>query len=408
MAVPDLSLYVHVPFCLGKCSYCDFYSITELGSASRVVDRTLDEGARALDLLGTPRLATVYVGGGTPSALRRPDLERLLGGIARWCAGPPDELTVEANPETVDEAFIEICGGAGATRLSVGVQTLEPALLGLLGRRATREQTLAALDLVARRWKGDVSVDLLAGIPGQSGERLIEDIEAVLRFSPRHVSLYSLTREEGTPYDRMIRAGRLREMPAEEQERVWLAGVRLLRSRGYGHYEISNFALPGGECRHNLSYWELRPYLGIGPAAVSTLPGGSTGVVRLSRPRSVSGWLSGAALQVEEIEPREFLFETLMMGLRLARGVSVRAIRERFGEEALGRLEELWAAMHGSHGARLRAGRLALTRRGWLLLSGFLSKLLDETRGLRVRQPPGWPDGASRGLAPLAAGGAFT
>jgi oxygen-independent coproporphyrinogen-3 oxidase len=347
LAVPELSLYVHVPFCLGKCSYCDFYSITDLASASRVVDRTIDEGNRALDLLGSPRLATVYVGGGTPSALARPDLRRLLAAISRWCAGPPDELTVEANPETVDDGFVGICAEAGVTRLSVGVQTLEPALLGLLARRATRGETLAALELIARRWKGDLSVDLLAGIPGQSRERLLTDLAEVLRFSPRHVSLYSLTREEGTPYDRRIRAGRLREMPAEEQEGLWLAGVRLLRDRGYRHYEISNFALAGGECRHNVAYWELRPYLGIGPAAVSTLPGGSTGVVRLSRPRSVKGWLAGASARAEEIEARGFLFETLMMGLRLARGVSARAIRDRFGEEALGRLEEVWAAMRG-------------------------------------------------------------
>ena len=402
MAVPDLSLYIHVPFCLGKCSYCDFYSITAVGSAPAVVDRTIEEGSRALDGLGGPRLATVYVGGGTPSALRRGDLARLLQGVRSWCAGPPDELTVEANPETTDEEFVDICASFGVTRLSVGVQTLEPGLLTLLDRRATREQTLGGLDLIRTRWRGELSVDLLAGIPGQSSERLIDDIDSVLRFVPWHVSLYSLTREKGTPYDRRIRAGKLEEMPAEEQERLWLAGVRHLRGLGYRHYEVSNFAIPGAECRHNQCYWRMDPYLGIGPAAVSTLPGGSTGVVRLSRPRSVRDYLAGAEPQVEEVGPRDFFFETLMMGLRQAKGVPMSVIQGRFGDEALAWLLETWSKLGRSNGTRVRSGRLTLTRHGWLLLSGFLARLLWEFQGLHVERRPNWPDGRSRGLAAVA------
>ena len=160
-------------------------------------------------------------------------------------------MTVEANPETLDQSFLDICASAGVTRISIGVQTLEPSLLALLGRRATREQNLAAVELLRTRWQGGVSVDLLAGIPGQTWERLAEDIETVLSFDPQHVSLYSLTREEGTLFDRMILAKKLKEMPAAEQDRLWLRGVRLLRERGFEHYEISNFAPAGLECRHN-------------------------------------------------------------------------------------------------------------------------------------------------------------
>ncbi len=395
MAAPELSLYVHVPFCLGKCSYCDFYSVTALDASPRVVSRMLEQGAAALERLGGPRLSTVYIGGGTPSVLRAEDLRRLLGGLVSWGSGSAAELSVEANPETVDARFLEDCASAGVTRLSLGVQTLDAGLLALLRRRATPEQTLSALELIRSRWRGALSVDLLAGIPGQTWLRLSADLDAVLAFAPQHVSLYSLTREEGTSYDRMILRGELREMPAAEQDSLWLRGARLLRGRGYAHYEISNFALAGSECLHNLHYWSMDPYLGIGPAAVSTLPGGATGVVRLSEPRSVRGWLAGAGPHVEEVAARDFLFENLMMGLRPARGIAKATIRSRFGGEALRWLLEAWARLSESHGARVRSGRLALTRRGWLLLSGFLTRLLQEMEGMHLDGPPAWPDGGS-------------
>ena len=169
----------------------------------------------------------------------------------------------------------------------------------------------------------------------------------MLSFGPQHLSLYSLTREEGTLYDRMILGKKLKEMPAAEQDRLWLRGARLLRERGFVHYEISNFAPAGLGCPHNERYWRLDPYLGIGPAAVSTLPGGSTGVVRLSEPRSIHAWLEGCEPAVEEVPPRDFLFENLMMGLRLAQGVPVSRIRGRFGEEALQWLLDEWERAGG-------------------------------------------------------------
>lgn len=406
MAVPELSLYVHVPFCLGKCSYCDFYSITDLEAAGRVTSRTIEQGARALELLGRPRLGTVYVGGGTPSALRREDLDRLLSSIGTWGGDRAVEVTVEANPETLERSFLDISAAAGVTRLSLGVQTLDPALLSLLGRRATREQTLAALELVRQRWRGDLSVDLLAGIPGQTWARLSEDIETVLAFDPQHVSLYQLTREEGTRYDRLIRAGKLEEMPASEQERVWLRGAGLLRERGFAHYEISNFARIGHQCRHNHRYWRLDPYLGIGPAAASTLPGGATGVVRLTEPGSVSSWLAGQPPAAEQVPARDFFFENLMMGLRLFEGIPKTAIENRFGTDALKWLLETWAELSPRHGTRLRSGRFALTRRGWLLLTRLLEEMVERVKELPLDRPPNWPDGPSRGLEPVTLAGA--
>jgi oxygen-independent coproporphyrinogen III oxidase len=392
LAAFDIGLYIHVPFCRAKCSYCDFYSITDLGDAGRVVDRTLEDAAASLDALGRPRIDTIYVGGGTPSALPRQDFARLLAGLNDLARGvTPAEFTVEANPETVDREFLDTCAAAGVDRLSIGVQSLAQASLSLLGRRATREQTLAALELAGDAWSGSVSVDLLAGVPGQTQADVAADLEAVLSYRPAHVSLYSLTREPGTAYDARVRAGTLREMAAEEQENVWLRGVRVLRERGYRHYEISNFALDGAECRHNLRYWRLEPYLGAGPAAVSTIPGADGVVVRESRARSVRGYLQRDDVQREEIAVRDFFFETLMMGLRLARGVPVRRVRARFGAAAVGWLEQAWVRGRDAHGTRLRGGTFALTRGGWLRLSGLLRWLLGEIEGLTLEAPPRWP-----------------
>jgi oxygen-independent coproporphyrinogen III oxidase len=387
----DIGLYVHVPFCRARCSYCDFYSITDLGDAGRVVDRTLEDAAASLDSLGRPRIDTIYVGGGTPSALPPNDLARLLAGVSGLGGGVrPREFTVEANPETVDRVFLDACEAAGVDRLSIGVQSLAQPSLTLLGRRATREQTLAALELAARAWKGSISVDLLAGIPGQTEDELVANLEGVLAFRPAHVSLYSLTREPGTAFDARIRAGTLREMPAEDQESVWLRGVRLLRDRGYRHYEISNFALADGECRHNLRYWRLDPYVGAGPAAVSTIPAAG-GAVRETRPRSVRGYLENAAVLREEVSARDLFFETLMMGLRLARGLPAWRVRARFGDGAVAWLEEAWLRGHDAHGTRVRGRTFALTRAGWLRLSGLLRWLLEEIEGLALEEALHWP-----------------
>ena len=271
---PGISLYVHVPFCADKCLYCDFYSVPrhsvpyELQTA--VVRETIRQARVFLALL--PRGArprTIFMGGGTPSALPRDLLRELLDAFKD--AGG-SEWTLEANPESLDDAFLDICRASGATRLSVGIQSLQDEQLRLLKRPATRRVTLEALQRVARRWKGELSVDYITGIPRQTVRQVSEDLAILKEFGPGHFSLYQLTCEPETELAGLVAQGRIELNAPDLDEELWFTGKETLEASGFSHYEISNFCLPGKECRHNLRYWRMEPYLGVGPAAVSTLP----------------------------------------------------------------------------------------------------------------------------------------
>ena len=407
-----LSLYVHVPFCgRGKCAYCDFYSVPSPGPGveSTVVRETLREAEAWLERLGRPPVETIFVGGGTPSSLEPAELAGLLDGLRRLAGGGaeagagPREWTVEANPESMDGRFLEACRAAGVDRISVGLQTLQDRLLARLGRVGDGRAGRAALDRLVETWPGRISADLLAGIPGQSEEDLLGDLERVIS-SPRvaHVSLYQLTPIPDTALAAAV--------DPERQEALWLKGAALLEKRGRRNYEISNFAYPGEESRHNLRYWRLEPYLGVGPAAVSTLPLGGR-VVRRTHPESLEPFLAGGRevpgpeapawpAEEETIAPIEFLFETLMMGLRLRDGLPAALFQRRFGRtlpDLLGPLWERWqrerlaSAADGSHraadGSRrggARAAAYALTRRGRWRLDG----LLQEVHEFLSEHPP--------------------
>jgi oxygen-independent coproporphyrinogen-3 oxidase len=354
------SLYVHVPFCTDKCIYCDFYSVPRgsvaEGVQAAVVDQTIAQARFLLEAAGNPRVQTIFFGGGTPSALPPGLLEKLLGSFSDL---RPVEWTVEANPETIDETFLACCRDSGVTRLSVGIQTLQPRLLSLLRRRASQGQCLAAVDLLQRRWRGELSLDFIAGIPGQTVHEVENDLALVDRSWPGHVSLYQLTTEPGTRLVALIASGEIEMNPAEKDEELWFAGKAGLEGLGYAQYEVSNFALPGRECLHNIRYWKIEPYIGAGPAAVSTvaasiarkafglLPERSeAAAVRLSCPKSMQGFLQGAAsrwgIEIEMISPRDFLLETLMMGLRPSSGINMAAFARRFGKSLAELLPGLW------------------------------------------------------------------
>ncbi len=387
------SLYVHVPFCAGKCRYCDFFSVP-LGkdttggrsTARRVVEETVLQSRALLEALGVSTVKTAYVGGGTPSMLPREDLALILESVR---ALHPAEWTVEANPESLDRSFIDECARHGVTRLSVGMQSGDDACLSVLGRPGSREDNERAFALLAG-WNGDASVDYISGIPGQSASMLEDDLSRVESRRVNHVSLYSLTVEEDTALERMIREGRIRPNPPDADDELWIRGKSLLEEMGFRHYEVSNFARPGKECRHNLRYWQLDPYAGIGPAAVSTLPtravlpllgekgrGIDSVAVRLTNPRSLEAFCSGRAglwgMEVEPVKDRDLLLETLMMGLRTAFGIDRGSFARRFGRD----FEELFPGLWRKwvdEGLAVGRGNLALTGRGMLVLNRVLEE----------------------------------
>ena len=420
----SLSLYVHVPFCVDKCLYCNFYSVPKRQVSDQiteaVINQTIQQAAFFLGLLGYDRPPqTVFMGGGTPSTLPRPVLRRLLGGL-----GHPDseEWTVEANPESIDQEFLDACRKAGVTRISAGVQSTDDRRLRALRRTASRSDILRAVELLRLRWDRDVNLDFIAGIPGQEPREVREDLSLLDELPASHVSLYSLTYEPDTPLERLVQRGEVRANSAEKDEELWFAGVEELKRRGFKHYEVSNFCSPGKECRHNLRYWRLEPYLGAGPGAVSTLPAGPVakalgrpelaqagGVLRMSNPKDIHAFLRGRpglwGAQFEPIKPEDFLLETLMMGLRLEEGITAEAFRRRFGagfDELFPGVWESWV----SRGYAIPLGdrpalsdrpalgdRLALSDSGRMMLDGLLSglpsEMSSEARGRPLRVT--WP-----------------
>jgi oxygen-independent coproporphyrinogen-3 oxidase len=376
-----VSLYIHIPFCTSKCKYCDFYSVSGVSQETQkllvqVMLLQLDAFVAASPL---SRLTTVYIGGGTPSLLDRDLLNWFLKQLqlrfSGWCLERERlEYSIESNPESVDELFLEICGQAGINRLSLGLQSFHQDLLDRLGRRVDTRHMFRALEIVDKFWPHRLSADLLCGIPGQSPTQLSDDIRRSDQAG--HVSLYTLTPPPNTELEQQI--------DPEEQDRLWFHGYDLLEERGLINYEISNFARIGEECRHNLRYWRMQPYLGIGPGAVSTLPGRDGAVERLSCTETIEGYVQdwSKSIQRERISTGEFYYENLMMGLRLRRGIEHSRFRRRFGTTLSESQPELWARWSENGYVQDDDSHDALTDRGRMILNTLLGELLGEIRKL--------------------------
>ncbi len=438
----DIGVYVHLPFCSARCYYCGFHSSTKLDDevVAQMLERLLAEARSLMALLEKPRIDTVYIGGGTPSAvparLLCPFLERLadaLGiaskgsppsgkresdrGSGAPCGGPewkphatasrpgrPSDLgngdenpasgpgfscsqrhagavewTVEANPETVGPDFLLAVNDSPANRISLGVQSFDDGALQTLGRQASRERIDRALDLLVARWSGRRSLDLIAGIPGRTPEAAAHDAELAGATGIEHVSLYQLTPEPGTPLLDMLAAGQL-QLDQHMQEEAWLAAAERLLATGLADYEVSNFAQPNGESRHNQRYWRMHPYVGIGPSAVGTLRSSArapdVAAVRLTR--SAFGGLP-PKYSIELLDSDTLAFELCMVGLRTAEGVDLSDLARLTGSDAtrpLLRGIEDWAGFKYIDRERLRLeGRLALIRPGRRILDHLLTSL---------------------------------
>lgn len=265
MSPPPGGIYVHVPWCRAICPYCAFAVVRDRGDTpwTAFVDRVLREREqRRAQLPDKPH--TVFLGGGTPSRLPATELGRLVRGLG---AVDGAEISAEANPEDVDHDWLGAARDAGVTRLSLGVQTFDPARSRLLGRAHLTRDAHAAIDRIAASGFASWSVDLMFALPDQSLADLDADLDALLAHGPPHVSIYGLTFEEGTPFEARRRAGKLAEPPDELWRAQYDRVVERLAHAGLDRYEVSNFARPGHRSRHNTGYWTGAPYLGLGPAA---------------------------------------------------------------------------------------------------------------------------------------------
>jgi oxygen-independent coproporphyrinogen III oxidase len=405
---PPASLYVHVPLCAAKCGYCDFFSVpaSSLSDsfAMELVEATLARAAFLAERFDAPAFETVYVGGGTPTALGDAAFDRLLEGIASL-APSPREWTVEANPESLDPAKIETMLARGATRVSMGAQSMDERSLALLGRPHDWAGALSAARLVAASGLA-LSADLIAGIPARRGSpgdggrpagpragTLAAAARELIEAGAGHVSAYDLTLEEGTPL--AAAAGEL-DFPGEDEaadERSALEAA--VAAAGFRRYEVSNYAARGMECLHNLTYWRLDSYIGAGPGAVSTLvaagspgalPGKDGASLRIEESRRLRTYAddAAAAASEERIAPRDAAFEAMMMAFRTSFGLDRGRFVSRFGIDALslvgGTLDswaerlvpgEPWPGSASSSGP-------ALDGRGLDLLNRFLGDCLAE------------------------------
>jgi len=317
------SLYVHIPFCVRKCLYCDFASYEGMESLFEPYVRALrTQIYRAAEHFTETRIPTIYFGGGTPNVLPPDLLASILDDIRRCFRVDADaEVSIEANPGVISHQ-LSVISETGFNRLSLGVQSLHDDELRQLGRVHTADEAISAFHEAREAGFENISVDLMYGIPGQTPESWRVTLGRVIDLGTEHVSLYSLTVEEGTPFHRMQCEGKL-ALPGNDIEAdMYEDAIGTLTAAGFVHYEISNFARPGFECRHNITYWRNEPYLGFGAAATSYIGGTrATSVADVEEYIRRVGAHESAAATEERLTGRKAMGETMFLGLRMLRGI---------------------------------------------------------------------------------------
>lgn len=374
----DVGVYVHVPFCQRICPYCDFAVVAGLPGGRE--DRTVSVLVREIEGRAQPfrpaSLATIYLGGGTPSLLRPESLGRILGAIGKAFPGTPSEVTLEVNPSTTERERLPAFREVGVTRLSIGVQSFADATLKRLGRAHTAVECHATLEAARRAGFDNLSLDLIFGAQGQDLPAVLADVEAALAHSPEHVSAYALTVEPGTPLAFGVETGRL-VLPSDDLAAdMMLAVADRLEAAGLQRYEVSNYARPGNEAQHNARYWQRRAVLGVGIGAHSYRPPTAANPhgARPANERDLARWSarieSGVMTSPEPgwLSAAEARAEAAFLALRRRQGISAAA----FSAEWRATPRDIWPReIENLVAAGLldesSAGDLALTQRGWLL-----------------------------------------
>jgi oxygen-independent coproporphyrinogen-3 oxidase len=364
------SLYVHIPYCQAKCPYCDFNSHAAASWPEADYTRALITEMRRRSeepAWHGDQIRTIFFGGGTPSLFDPRSIAEVIETAARIFGIEADaEITLEANPGTVEAAKMVGFKAAGVNRISLGAQSFNPAILKFLGRIHSADETRAAARAVRRAGFSRFNLDLIFAVPGQTVDGLMFDIDQVVALEPDHVSAYNLTFEEGTAFFADLQRGRIQALPDDDQAAMYATVREALPRRGYPMYEISNYAQPGHEARHNLTYWHAESYLGLGAGAHSFARSGQGGrrwwnergptrFIELARETGL------AEAGGETIGRRAAMSEYVFLNLRLRRGFPLCAFHERFGEE--------FAAAFGELGPRLIEERLLIGESGRIFLS---------------------------------------
>lgn len=361
-------LYVHIPFCLQKCFYCDFpsyplrhyratdYLLALAREAERFNHREFTVG-------------TVFIGGGTPTCLTSEELERLLALLHRsFFIASGAEFTIEANPGTVTAAKLQVLKRYGVNRISFGVQAFQPELLARLGRIHTSEDVYTSFALARECGFRNINLDLMSGLPGQTLQQWEETLGRAIELSPEHIAAYSLKVEEGTPFYQQMLKGSL-QLPDEDTDAVMVeTAQKILQSAGFRQYEISNYAKPGYQSQHNLRYWHNETYIGIGCAAWSYWEGIRRGNVT-DVDKYIAKIAAGESVETEResADRQQSMFETMMLGLRLIDGVDRHKFAARYGVDPKEIYIDAITKLEGYGLVAVDADRIYLTKQGLLL-----------------------------------------
>ena len=375
------SLYIHIPFCAGICDYCDFYSIPVSPKDLRLsayIDQILEDVKFVLDKFNINYIPTVYIGGGTPSILGASLISRLVCVLKQlWGDKPPIEITIEANPESCDEAFLIACRDSGVNRLSLGVQSFHEASRKAIGRIGEGKLLMERLKMLSKIFPQSFSVDLISGLPLQDEKILLKDIEKVLAYDPAHVSLYSLTLEPDTPLGKRFAKGQVLIQDKDEADNLWIKGRDLLEKSGYRQYEVSNFCINRKESLHNLRYWYMENWIGLGPAASGTIINDEEARGwRFTYTPDIDLWFEKKNRTIEELDNLTLIKESLLMGFRLLKGPDESLFQRRFKKEIedfIPKTIKKWR-----NRALFQEDILALTSSGLLLLNSFLIEAFQE------------------------------
>jgi oxygen-independent coproporphyrinogen-3 oxidase len=363
------SCYIHVPFCAQICNYCDFYRILHNpDSEGQYVEAVAAEiGLRlTAEHSEQPQLETLYFGGGTPTVLAIDSWSRIFAALNRDFTFAPDiEVTAEANPESATLEKLTRLAELGVNRVSFGAQSFEPANLARLGRIHSSEQVGLAVENARKAGFAKISLDLIYGLPDETDQSLLSDLKHAVALAPQHLSFYALTLEGDVPMRSQVARGELAMPDDDILASRYLKGVEYLASEGYHHYEISNFARPGHECRHNLTYWMRQDYYAFGPAAVSTIGG-----VRIKNDPDLDGYIRNLARgklpprDEENITPPKQLLETIMLSLRLNSGLDVGQLRDVYGYDVTGARGKLLRDLQAQGDLVADGERICLTAQG--------------------------------------------
>ncbi len=371
----SLGLYIHVPFCATSCDFCAFYQVQGDRAGIRgYLDGIAEEVAQVA--VAGQELNTCFFGGGTPGLLKASDLQILCETVRRNFRGPVDEWTVEMAPSTVKPDKLKVLKEQGVTRISMGVQSFDDALLDKLGRQHSRKQILKAYELIREEGFESVNLDLIFAIPGQNEARLKEDIRQAAQLGPDHLSTYCLTFEEDTALFIQLSEGKV-AMDVDLETRLYLTCWEEMDRLGYEQYEISNFAQPGKRCLHNLNTWKMGQWIGLGPSAASQFNGS-----RYSNVPDLDRWLEGIKekrpnrIEQSVLSEALLLEDALIFGLRMNDGVDLKALQQRFGQELNRSQSKTIEALASEGKLRKNGDRMWLTREGRLLSDAIGSALM--------------------------------